>query len=275
MPDALPDGRRRFAGRVAIVTGSSGRPSIGYACAERLVAEGASVVLNGRSPERLREAAEHLGSEGGQVTAVEGAAEAPGVAEALVAEATDRYGGVDLVVNTVGGTLTHASWRELELEALAGTYVLNTWPMLRLVQAALDGGLGAGGAVVNISSGAPYKTTPSAAAYAAAKAGLNALTRTLASDLAGRAVRVNAVSPGLTRTSGTRRAWADDDGAAAAGRLPLGRLTEAEDVADAVCFLLSDDARQITGVVLDVDGGNHLFGGGWTPYGNAEGDHRH
>lgn len=92
---------------------------------------------------------------------------------------------------------------------------------------------------------------------------MNAITRTIASDLAGR-VRVNAVSPGLVRTTATRPGWERDDGAAAGANLPVGRLTEAEDVAAAVCFLLSEEARQITGITLDVDGGNHLKSG-WTP----------
>ena len=102
-------------------------------------------------------------------------------------------------------------------------------------------------------------------AYAAAKSALNAITKTLARDLAPLGVRVNSVAPGLTRTSGTRPMWEPDDGAAAARNLLLGRLTEAEDIAGACVFLLSDDARQITGQIIDVDGGNHLMGGGWTP----------
>ena len=81
----------------------------------------------------------------------------------------------------------------------------------------------------------------------------------------GDSIRVNAVAPGFTRTDGTRSMWAPDDGAVAARNLPLGRLTRAEDIAAACAFLLSDDAMQITGCVLDVDGGNHLQGGGWTP----------
>ena len=101
-------------------------------------------------------------------------------------------------------------------------------------------------------------------AYTSAKAALNAMTRTMAADLAGKGVRVNAVSPGLVRTTATRPIWKADGGAAAGSALPLGRLTEAEDIAAAVCFLLSDDARQITGITLDVDAGNHLSSG-WTP----------
>ena len=88
------------------------------------------------------------------------------------------------------------------------TVALNTWPALSLIQEAMARGLAdGGGAVVNISSGSPKKTTPSMAAYAAAKSALNALTRTLANDLGRRGVRVNAVSPGLTKTEGTRDIW--------------------------------------------------------------------
>jgi 3-oxoacyl-[acyl-carrier protein] reductase len=73
------------------------------------------------------------------------------------------------------------------------------------------------------------------------------------------------VAPGLTKTSGTRSMWEADDGAAAGRNLVLGRLTTADDIANACLFLLSDEAASITGVVIDVDAGNHLQGGGWTP----------
>ena len=154
----------------------------------------------------------------------------------------------------------------MDQAGLLDTVALNTWPTVALIQAALRRRPGRWGrCVVNISSGSPRKTTPSMIAYAAAKAALNALTRTMAADLGPRGVRVNAVSPGLTKTTATRAMWEDDDGRAAGANLLLGRLTEADDIAAAAAFLLSDDARQITGVVLDVDGGNHLAGGGWTP----------
>ncbi len=124
--------------------------------------------------------------------------------------------------------------------------------------------------MVNISSGSPKKTTPSMAAYAAAKSALNALTRTLANDLGARGVRVNAVSPGLTRTEATRPMWESDDGRAAGANLLLGRMTEPDDVAAAVAFLLSDEAASITGVLLDVDAGNHVSTGTWSPFSPSE-----
>ena len=105
-------------------------------------------------------------------------------------------------------------------------------------------------------------------AYAAAKSALNAMTRTIARDLAELGIRVNAVAPGFTKTAGTEDLWGEDDGAGAAANLPLGRLTEAVDIANAILFLLSDEARQITGQILDVDGGNRLSGGGFSPMAN-------
>ncbi len=100
--------------------------------------------------------------------------------------------------------------------------------------------------------------------YASAKAALNAMTRTIAADLADRGRTDECGKSRFGSNKATRGIWEADAGAEAGSALPLGRLTEAEDIAAAVCFLLSDDARQITGVTLDVDGGNHLSSG-WTP----------
>ncbi len=257
----------RFAGLVAIVPGSSADPSIGRACAERLAREGAAVVINGRDRARLGTAEEAFRARGLEVTAVAGSMEDTSLASRLVEAATSEYGRVDLLVNTIGGVIYRGSFERMAERDLLDTVRLNTWPAVALMQEALEHGLAeGGGAVVNVSSGSPRKTTPSMVAYAAAKACLNALTRTMAADLAPRGVRVNAVSPGLTRTTATRDVWGDDEGRAAGAHLPTGRLTTAEDIAAAVAFLLSGEARQITGVALDVDGGNHLTAGGWSPF---------
>jgi 3-oxoacyl-[acyl-carrier protein] reductase len=187
-------------------------------------------------------------------------------ATVLVERAVESFGGIDLVVSTLGGSPYARPFDAITEHEMLDTMKVNTWPAIALIRAALRLGLAeGGGSVVAISSGSPRKTTSSMVAYAASKAALNAMTRTIAADLAPRGVRVNAVSPGLVRTTATKQAWEADDGRAAGAALPVGRLTEADDVAGAVAFLLSDDARQITGVTLDVDGGNHLAGGGWTP----------
>lgn len=266
-PDPVGDEQygRRFSGRVAVVPGSSADPSIGRSCAVRLGLEGASVVINGRDPSTLAATERALLARGISVVAVAGSMEDDGTPVRLVEAATEHFGRIDHLVNTIGGPHFAGSFEVMDRAGLVDTVALNTWPALALLQAALSGGLAeGGGSVVNISSGAPHKTTPSMVAYAAAKAALNTLTRTIAADLGSR-VRVNAVSPGLTKTSGTKHMWENDEGRDAGAKLPLGRPTEADDIAAAVAFLLSDDARQITGVVLDVDGGNHLAGG-WSPF---------
>jgi NAD(P)-dependent dehydrogenase (short-subunit alcohol dehydrogenase family) len=258
---------RRFEGKVAIVTGASTDPGIGTASARRLGLEGASVVINARSEERLRATEAALLHQGLDVVACPGAAESPSLPALLVDTAIDRFGRIDLLVNAVGGAPSIGSALTITQEDLLGTVAINTWPALALIQEAMARGLADdGGAVVNISSGSPKKTTPAMAAYAAAKSALNALTRTLANELGGRGVRVNAVSPGLTRTEGTRDLWGGDDGEASGRRQLLGHLTEADDVAAAVAFLLSHEARSITGVLLDVDAGNHVDTGSWSPF---------
>ena len=258
-------GAQRFSGRVAIVTGSTADPSIGRSCALRLAREGASVVINGRDQDRVAAAEKAFRAEGLDVLGVVGSMDTEPAVTRLTDRAVETFGRVDLVVSTVGGAPHPLPFDDISEEQLLETFRLNTWPTLALIRAALARGLGdAAGSVVAISSGSPRKTTSAMVSYASAKAALNAMTRTIAADLAGRGVRVNAVSPGLVRTTATRSIWKSDGGAAAGSALPLGRLTEAEDIAAAVCFLLSDDARQITGITLDVDGGNHLSSG-WTP----------
>lgn len=255
---------KRFSGQVGVVTGSSADPSIGRSCAFRLAREGASVVVNGRDEARVRSTEAALRAEGFPVVGVVGSMDSERAVATLTDRAIEAFGRIDLVVSTLGGAPHRRSFDTITQEQLLDTFRLNAWPAIALIRAALDRGLAEdGGSVVTISSGSPRKTTSAMVSYAAAKAALNTMTRTIAADLAGR-VRVNAVSPGLVRTTSTRSVWVSDGGAAAGANLPIGRLTEPDDVAAAVCFLLSDDARQITGITLDVDGGNHLKSG-WTP----------
>lgn len=225
-------------------------------------------MINGRTADRLKATETELRSMGIPVISVVGSIGDDGVAERLAQAAVEAFGRIDLVVNTVGGATYRGSPRDIGRQDLLDTFELNTWTALTLIQAAVAHGLGTAGggrgSIVNISSGTVNKTTPSMLAYAAAKSGLNAMTRTLASDLAGDGIRVNGVAPGLTQTTATESMWSADDGASAGSRVPLGRLTSPDDIAAAACFLLSNDAAAITGVTIDVDGGNHLQSG-WTP----------
>jgi 2,3-dihydro-2,3-dihydroxybenzoate dehydrogenase len=223
------------------------------------------VVVNGRDPERVAATEAAMRAEGLAAVGVVGSADSESTAAKLINRAVETFGRIDLIVSTVGGAPYPRSFDAITEAQLLETFRLNTWPFVALTRAAMASGLGENsGSVVTISSGSPHKTTSAMVSYASAKAALNAMTRTIAADLAAQGVRVNAVSPGLVQTTATRPIWEADSGAAAGAALPLGRLTQAEDIAAAVCFLLSQEARQITGVTLDVDGGNHLSRG-WTP----------
>ena len=257
---------RGFEGKVAVVTGASLDPSIGRSIATMLGQEGARLVINARSGAPLKEAEEALRGMGMDVRSVAGSMDDGDTARRLVDCAVGEFGRIDLVVNTVGGSLGQTPPMSITREALMDTIALNTWSSLGLVQEAVRAGLAeGGGAVVSISSGTVNKTTPVMIAYAAAKSALNAITRTMARDLGPLGIRVNGVAPGLTKTSATRPMWEADGGKAVGSNVVLARFTEADDIANAAVFLLSEQARQITGVVIDVDGGNHLLGGGWSP----------
>src|SRR3954452_990521 len=131
----------RFKGTVAVVTGSTYNPSIGRSCATRLAREGASVVINGRSPEAVELAEKELRDEGLRVGGVAGSLEDDGIAERLVKTAVDEFGPLTYIVNTVGGARDISSPRVMSRETFLGTLALNTWPSIELVQIALDQGL--------------------------------------------------------------------------------------------------------------------------------------
>jgi len=256
----------RFEGTVAVVTGSTSDPSIGWSCASGLAREGAAVVINGRSAEAVRAAEAKLRAEGLRVAGVVGPMEDSEIPARLVSTAVDQFGKIDFLVNTVGGAPYVGSPRTMDRAAFLGTVELNTWPSVALVQAALEKGLADNkGAVVFVSSGTVHLTTPTMVAYKAAKSALNALTATLARDLASFSIRVNAVAPGLTISSATLPLLETDLAKRAGAEHPLGRLPHADDIADVALFLLSDDASMVTGQIIDVDAGAHLIGG-WSPY---------
>jgi NAD(P)-dependent dehydrogenase (short-subunit alcohol dehydrogenase family) len=265
MPGVTTD--QGFDGKVAVICGASLDPSIGRSIATKLGEGGAKLVINARGDAALKEAEEALRAHRFEVRSVAGSMGDDDTPQRVVECAVREFGHIDLVVNTVGGSLGQQTTpMSITRQALIDTIAINTWSSLGLVQEAVRAGLAdGGGAVVSISSGTVNKTTPMMIAYAAAKSALNAITRTMARDLGPQGIRVNGVAPGLTKTSATRQMWEADGGAEAGSHMVLNRLTDADDIANAAVFLLSDQARQITGVVIDVDGGNHLVSGGWSP----------
>jgi NAD(P)-dependent dehydrogenase (short-subunit alcohol dehydrogenase family) len=249
-----------FSGRVAVVTGSS--KGIGRATAERLARAGAAVVINSRDEAELDEVARPLRAEGAEVLVAAGNVARAGGAKALIDAAVGKYGRVDLVVNTVGLSASFGPLLEVDFDAFSLTMIRNTWPTVELAQAAVAAGMGKGGAIVAVSTIGARTVHPEVAPYCASKAALELLVRNLAYELGPRGIRVNAVAPGLIVTEMSRVLWDDGQTEAESDLLPLGRLGQPDDIAAAICFLLSDASSWMTGQVVDVEGGRTLVGQG-------------
>lgn len=249
-----------FEGQVAIVTGSS--KGIGRATARRLARGGAAVAINARTGAALELVADELRQFASDVLVLPGNVTRPGEAEALVEATLRHFGRLDLVVNTVAVNTTFGSLLDVDSNAFSATLLRNTWPTVALAQAAVAGGMGEGGAIVAVSTIGSHSIQPEVAPYCASKAALEVLVRNLAYELGPRKIRVNAVAPGLVATDMSRALWEGEQEEQEAGLLPLGRLGQPDDIAAAICFLLSPASSWTTGQVLDVDGGRLLHGHG-------------
>ena len=244
----------RLDGKKAIVTGASS--GMGVAIAKSLAAAGASVAVVGRDAVRLASTAEQIRAAGG--TALEIIADvvddaAPG---RIVAETVAELGGIDLLVHNAGVFLM-SGVDETDLDAFDAQFATHVRAPFALTQAALPH-LGEGSSIVFVGSNLAHHGLAGTAAYSASKAAVEALSRTLAVELGPRGIRVNAVSPGVTRTPMT--AQLTDDPGATAGVIsvtPIGRLGEVEDIAAAVTYLSSDAAGFVVGTSLLVDGGQN------------------
>lgn len=239
-------------GKTAVVTGAS--RGIGEAVAAGLLAAGArGVVITGRKPENLAEAAERL-AEPGRVEAVAARVDTEEGAEAAVAAAIDRFGSCDILVNNAGTNPAYGPLAEVDLGALDRTWHVNLRGPLLYVRAAWARWMKEhGGVVCNNASVGGRTPAHGLGAYNVSKAGLIFMTKQLAYEMAP-AVRVVGVAPGVIKTRLSELLWKSDEQAAGDNH-PMRRLGEPQDVAGAVVFLCSEQASWITGVTLDVDGG--------------------
>lgn len=243
----------RLDARVALVTGAS--RGIGSAVARRLAAEGASVVVNyaGRA-DSAGAVVEAIENAGGAAIAVQADVSDSAACAALVEQTIARFGRIDVLVNNAGitrdGLLVRMSdddWASVIDTNLSGAfYLARTVGRLMMKQRS--------GSIINMASVVGIMGNAGQVNYAAAKAGLIGMTKSIARELASRGVRANAVAPGFIATDMTD-ALPESARDAALSSIAMGRLGAPEDIAAAVAFLASDDAEYITGQVIAVDGG--------------------
>jgi 3-oxoacyl-[acyl-carrier protein] reductase len=242
-----------LTGKSALVTGGS--RGIGKAIVLRLARQGADVAFTYKGNTTAAEAtAAEIEGLGRRALAIQADATDPESAEAAVKQALEAFGKVDILVNNAGITrddlimrMTADAWREVLETNLFGAFWMTkavTRPMLKA----------RGGRIVNITSVSGQAGQMGQANYSSAKAGLIGLTKASARELASRGITVNAVAPGFVLTELTQD-LPEDLKTQITERTPLGRFGTTEEIADAVAFLVSDEARYITGQVLAVDGG--------------------
>jgi 3-oxoacyl-[acyl-carrier protein] reductase len=244
----------RLSNDIAIVTGAS--HGIGAAIAQRLAADGARVVVNfNSSPDAAAEVVAEIQKAGGEAVAVQADLSNPETITGLFDAAEKAFSKVTLLVNNAGvrGDMTPAA--KVDLASYEKIFNANVRsPVLCMTEFAQRVGEG-GGRIVNITSGQARTPMLGASLYAGTKGALEAMTRGFAADLGASNVTVNAVAPGATATDVFKSEVSDAVKEQTIQSTALGRLGLPEDIADVVAFLVSDDARWITGQVLDANGG--------------------
>jgi 3-oxoacyl-[acyl-carrier protein] reductase len=243
-----------LTGKCALVTGASG--GIGGAIARVLHGAGATVGLSGTNVVALQAVADDLGSRAHVLPAD---LSDPAGAEALVKAAVDGMGGVDILVNNAGITRDGLMMRMSDAD-FDQVIAVNLAAVFRLSRSVLRGMMKARwGRIISITSVVGQAGNPGQANYAAAKAGVAGMSKSLAQEVASRGITVNCVAPGLIETAMTAK-LNDDQRATILRDVPAGRMGTADEVAAAVLFLASVEAAYVTGATLAVNGGGDMHG---------------
>jgi NAD(P)-dependent dehydrogenase (short-subunit alcohol dehydrogenase family) len=247
-----------LSGKIVLVTGA--QQGIGRAIALRCAAAGADVAINWLDDEdTANQIADKIRADGRRALTVRGDVGRLAEVEAIVAAVEDRFGPIGVLVNNAG---VFPRVPFLELRESDWDYVLdvNLKGSCFCAQAVAKRMVAAGrpGAIINLTSGAAYRGSPRRAHYCASKGGVVSLTRQMALELAPYRIRVNAIAPGLTDTAQPRYGSSEEEIAAAAQTIPLGRIAQPDDIARTAVFLASDEAGFTTGQILHVNGGGFL-----------------
>lgn len=244
-----------LSGRVALVTGAS--QGIGRAVALELARRGAQVALAARNTEKLAAVEAEIVAAGGVAKSFSLDVSSEESIKAGAKAVTAHFGKVEILVNNAGIThdmlsmrMKRADWDDVLTTNLTGAFLLSQAVMMSMVK-------NRWGRIINITSVVGQLGQAGQANYAASKAGLIGLTKSLARELASRTITVNAVAPGFIETAMTE-VLTEEQKAANAQYIPLGRVGTTTEVAYAVAFLASEEAAYITGHTLDVNGGMHM-----------------
>ncbi len=245
----------KLTGKVAVVTGAS--KGIGAGIAKELAAQGASVVVNyASSKEGAEKVVAEITKAGGKAIAVGGSVAKAGDIETLFAETKKAYGKVDILVNNAG-VYAFAPLEAITEEEIDRIFDTNVKGLLLATKAGVALFPPEGGSVINIGSVASEQTPPMSGVYSGTKGAVDAITRVFAKELGPKKIRVNAVNPGPVVTEGFKTSGVEgsDFEKIMLQGTPLGRLGQPDDVATVVAFLASDDARWVTGSLLQAAGG--------------------
>jgi 3-oxoacyl-[acyl-carrier protein] reductase len=243
-----------LSGQTAVITG--GAQGLGFAIAQRFVAEGARVVLGDLDIDATEAATERLGGQAAAAAVRCDVTQAADV-DALVSTAVERFGGLDIMVNNAGITrdATMRKMTEEQFDQVIAVHLKGTWNGTRSAAAIMRENKR--GAIVNMSSLSGKVGLPGQTNYSAAKAGIIGMTKAAAKELAHLGVRVNAIAPGLIRSAMTeampRHIWDQK-----VAEVPMGRAGEPAEVAKVALFLASDLSSYMTGTVLEVTGGRFM-----------------
>jgi NAD(P)-dependent dehydrogenase (short-subunit alcohol dehydrogenase family) len=252
----LPSGT--FQGETAIVTG--GGSGIGLGIARELGRLGATVVIAGRKPERLEQAVAQLKDEDIRALAIPTDVRDPAQVEALVDQTLATTGRLDCLVNAAAGNfvvdsekLSVNGWNAVVNTVLNGTFYCTRAAGLKMIEQ------GRGGRILSIVASYAWTGGPRTVHSVAAKAGVVAMTRTLAVEWAHYRIRVNGLCPGPTDTEGARPLWADPaEAQRLKAKIPVGRFGTVEEMAQAASYLLSPYADFVNGEIFVIDGGEWL-----------------